>query len=480
MTSAARSPRGDAAPAQPALDPVDVLALQAGVRRAEVRVQLRALAAAPREPEQGRATRGRTGSSAERRPALERHRARPARANAAPSASLHALDRGADDGDLVGGRPGANEAEHLLGDELERAAPTRRPRGNGWSPSSGARAGTSVNSCAFDVRERRREELARARRQLDHSPRQARRVVGGPPERGVRGAAGLVRKRDVHVRPRRQRLEQAPLRAGEVLEPVREDRAPRPCGEIAGQALDRSASERAAIPRVETLELARGTPRQSDASGSPRSSGSSSAPSSSPIARPSCVRVPGSRDVAPAAASTTRRSNDGALGLTDDTLAAAAVAVRERSNRVSNVPIVPASSPPQRSTSSRSTRSTSARFGTIEPGIALERGDEAIEQQLDPSGMRRSDDERESHLCMVVGASAGPLTGAGEVRYERPERGCGRSPVAERTCGLDVRLGARTQARDFGLRPRRATAAPGIVPAHRRTGQPPSRRDARR
>ena len=53
------------------------------------------------------------------------------------------------------------------------------------------------------------------------------------------------------VGPSGQRFEQPPFRPGQVLEAVGEDRARTPRIEIAGEALDRPAPKRPAIPRVE-------------------------------------------------------------------------------------------------------------------------------------------------------------------------------------------------------------------------------------
>ena len=52
-----------------------------------------------------------------------------------------------------------------------------------------------------------------------------------------------------------QSLEQAPLRAGEILEAVGEDGAPVPGVELAGDALDRAAPQEAPIPEAERVEL---------------------------------------------------------------------------------------------------------------------------------------------------------------------------------------------------------------------------------
>ena len=112
-----------AAPAQAALDPVDVPARDAGVRRAEVRVQLGSLPAQPGKAEQGEQgvpERGCPQSDA----TLERERDAE-RAERRLERQPDTLDGRADDGDLVRGDAGPHEAEDLVRDELERSSPTR-------------------------------------------------------------------------------------------------------------------------------------------------------------------------------------------------------------------------------------------------------------------------------------------------------------------------------------------------------------------
>ena len=111
-----------------------------------------------------------------------------------------------------------------------------------------------------------------------------------------------------------------------------------------------------------------------------------------------------------------------------------------------------------------------------QPGIPLDRADEPVEKLLDLPGMRRTDDEGEPHRRMVVGWSAALATSspADESRSERERNGGRARPrhrcsdrltAAPRPRG-PLPSSARTQASDFGLRPRRATAVPGIDPAH--------------
>ena len=321
----------------------------------------------PRRSEAATGARGRTASS--------RARARPSNAtgtptaaNAVPSASLTASTDGQTTAISCGGVPALTWASTRLRDQLERAARTGslEPAHRAVEQDASGRLGEQR---ALDVRERGRQELLGAWRKLDDGVAGERReIVDRPAERRVDGAAGLVGDRHVHLRARRERLEQAPLDAGEVLEAVREDRAVSPGPEIARQPLDGAAAKHAAVPSVDAVELARGTPPTSEASGSSRSPGSSKAPSSSASARPTASAKPAKR--APSVGAAGRRAfGRGRLARHHPRGAGLGPSPRARcSNSVSNVPIVPASRPPCRSSSSRSTRSTSARCGTISHG----------------------------------------------------------------------------------------------------------------
>ena len=107
---------------------------------------------------------------------------------------------------------------------------------------------------ALDVRKRRRARLG-VRRQLLAVRRERVQVVGSSRERGEGVAPGLVGQRDGHVRPGGQRLQQRPLRPGQILEAVREDGSGAPCVEIAAHALGRVASFELAVPEAESIEL---------------------------------------------------------------------------------------------------------------------------------------------------------------------------------------------------------------------------------
>ena len=360
----------DAAAAQLSLDPVHLPPLEPRVRRAQVGVELRSLAVRARRTAGGRDSACPNG--------VARSARRPSNAIGTPSAAK-AVSSGtrtaSTDGQttaISSGRDRRSGSRRAPPRRRARASRAFRPlRGSGSTPSSGARCDGRREQLALDVRERRRQVLGRARRQLDDPvARRAPQVGGRACERGVDGAARLVRQGDVDVGACRERLEEAPLGAGEVLEAVREHRAAAPRPELARQPLDRpgvGACPR--IPCVEPLELvavrARRTMRAARR-GRRRRGARRRARRASGRAR---RRYPGKRD----ARRVRRRPRRPAARRPRAPPRRAAVRAgpsprASASKSASNVPIVPASSPPSRRTSSRSTRSTSARFGTISQG----------------------------------------------------------------------------------------------------------------
>ena len=72
------------------------------------------------------------------------------------------------------------------------------------------------------------------------------------------GRGGLVRDRDRHVRARGERLDQRPLGSGQVLEPVGEDGLPTPGSEIALDPLGRAAAHAVPIPESPAGRARRG------------------------------------------------------------------------------------------------------------------------------------------------------------------------------------------------------------------------------
>ena len=179
----------------------------------------------------------------------------PTAANAVPSASLTASTDGQTTAISWGGVPALTCASTVSA--TSSSVPrVPAPSSQRSEPSSGERRGVVGEQRPLDVRERRREELLGAWRELDHGLAGERgEIVDRPAERRVDGAAGLVGDRHVHLRARGERLEQAPLDAGEVLEAIREDRAVSPGPEIARQPLHGAAPKHAAVPSVDAVQL---------------------------------------------------------------------------------------------------------------------------------------------------------------------------------------------------------------------------------
>ena len=183
--------------------------------------------------------------------------------------------------------------------------------------------------------------------------------------------AGLVRDRHRHLRARRERLEQSPLGAGQILEAVREDRRAAPGTEVASEAFDGFPPHAVAIAQAEPRQLVaicvdelrelalepiavherRTRARRWSGAACPRSPASRRT-SADPRAR---ERPP--RAGLPSRAAHPTRSPDASRS-------SSAIA-RKRSSKV---PIVPARSAGRRRIRSRSTRSTSSRFGTTSHG----------------------------------------------------------------------------------------------------------------
>ena len=169
----------------------------------------------------------------------------------------HALERRAHDRDRLGRRPVAEEAKDLVGDELERAAASRALE-EADRPFEGRRL-LRTRVCEerpLQVREGGVGDLGVGRRQLlDPSVGEPPEVLGRPLQGGEDGTSGLVRKRDGDLRAAREPLQERPLRAGQVLEPVREDGAAVPRGEVALDAVDGAGSLEVPVGEAEHFEL---------------------------------------------------------------------------------------------------------------------------------------------------------------------------------------------------------------------------------
>ena len=167
--------------------------------------------------------------------------------------ALHGRD---EERDGLGRRSGAENAEELVRDELDRAAePCAGKEAHGAADRRRHRDG--LEEGALEPGERRRGVLVRPRGQLlDLTGRERREVVRGARERREGLAPGLVGQRDVDLGPAGERLEQRPLRRGQILEAVRENRLAVPGVELGAEALARVASHELAVPEPEGVELA--------------------------------------------------------------------------------------------------------------------------------------------------------------------------------------------------------------------------------
>ena len=167
-----------------------------------------------------------------------------------------ALDARADDPDRLRRRPGAQQREQLLADQLQRAARTRALEEADGAVERNRRRRLVAEQRTLEVRDRRVRRLAGARRQLLDAPgRKAREIVGGAAQRRERGTARLVRQRHAHLGAGRERLQQRPLGAGQILEAVGEDRLPVPGLEIGLEPLGGAAAQQIPVPEPEPVEL---------------------------------------------------------------------------------------------------------------------------------------------------------------------------------------------------------------------------------
>src|SRR5439155_688610 len=118
----------------------------------------------------------------------------------------------------------ADQLEQLLRHELERASRTRALEEADRTLELRRLGSRLLEEASLEVRERGMRHLAEARRELLDPPAgEVREVLGGATERRERDTARLVRKRDGHLGPTRERLEDSPFRSGQVLEAVGEE-----------------------------------------------------------------------------------------------------------------------------------------------------------------------------------------------------------------------------------------------------------------
>ncbi len=304
-------------------------------------------------------------------------------------------------------------------------------------------------------------------------------ILDCPFERHERSSPLFVGDGDGDVGPRRQRLEERPLGACQILEPVGEDRRARPRLQVVLQPFDRAPPHAVAISEPEPREL-----------------------------RPICVNEPAEVSVQPI------HVHEAGLELADGREQRVGEARGQR-RRPELVELEPRDRPPggehalrlggfprllvacdlseevvegtdgsgeQRRPAADEIALDAVDVDSVrndEPGIRrvcasgicargfrscagiAERAHIALQEQRDLAGVRRPDDERKAHSPIVVLAS-GALSYAARgfvQRAPKPSRGVARARATPRCVGSYA-------AADFGLRPRRATAWPGISPAH--------------
>ena len=244
---------GDAAPAQPAFEEVDVVPRQPRVGRAQEGEQVAPLAVEPRVAQQ-REQRLAERRLAQPQPALERvghAERREGRVQRGPPA----VERRADDRDLVSGSAVAQQRKDLVRDELERAADAGALEEAQRAVQFGSLRCARAEERAFQVAKHRRTRFAARRELLDPSLGQAREVLGRPRQRGEGVPPGLVRQRDGHLGACGERLEQRPLGPGQILEAVREHGSRLPRRQVAGGALGGVAALELPVPDPEPVEL---------------------------------------------------------------------------------------------------------------------------------------------------------------------------------------------------------------------------------
>ncbi len=227
---------------------------QPGERRAQEGVEVVAVSAEPLEAEE-REQRAAESGLAETNAPLERVRdAQPAECRLERRAD--AVECRADEHDLLRRDPRAQQVEQLLGDELERAALPCAFEEADRALELRAGVGPLREEMAFEMGQRGRRDLAVAWRELLDPPRGERpEVVHRAAQRRERRAPRLIGKRDRDVGPARQRVEQCPLGAGQIFEPVREDRPPGPGLQLSADPVHRVTALEIAIPEAEAVEL---------------------------------------------------------------------------------------------------------------------------------------------------------------------------------------------------------------------------------
>ena len=170
-----------------------------------------------------------------------------------------ALRRRDDERDLLRRNAVTQQVEQFLADELERASRACAFEKTDGASCRGERRGGLLEQRSLEMYKGRPGGgliLEAVGWQLGRATFCERReILGRPLQRRERGAPGFIRQRHVDLGPSGERLEQAPLGRGQILEAVREDGLSVPRVELTLQPLARAAPQEVAVPETETLEL---------------------------------------------------------------------------------------------------------------------------------------------------------------------------------------------------------------------------------
>ena len=244
----------DPAPAQPPFEVVDVGARQPGEGRAQEAVQIVPTAGEPVEAQE-REQRLAERRLADPEPALDRVRHVERRQCGLELCAL-AFDARADEKDLLGLRAGSDQLQHLVRDELERAAGSRSFEEADRPLELERSRGPVGEEVTLEMGELRRRDLRVARRELLDAPgSEGAQVLGRACQRLERRPVRLVRQGDGDVGAAGERFEERPLRARQVLEAVGEDGPVRPRVELAGDEIGGVSPAQVPVPEPEFLEL---------------------------------------------------------------------------------------------------------------------------------------------------------------------------------------------------------------------------------
>ena len=109
---------------------------------------------------------------------------------------------------------------------------------------------------AFQMTKRRSRQGGIGSRELqDRSLSENSKILDGPLERRESSAAGLVGNRHRHIGSSRERLEERPLRCGQILEAIGKYWLDAPRVEIAPETIDGCAPENGAVLETQPIEL---------------------------------------------------------------------------------------------------------------------------------------------------------------------------------------------------------------------------------